>query len=165
MATVGSLFPWPALKAMNPEPSRGVTDAIDQVIAFFNARKMDLPDGFLDRKTQFLINGAPFETLLGQNAQDALILMLTRGPAGLRFTAKGLQHALNEAHIDRGEVVGDGATVSTKLWLSGRLRHSGETINEVVDVTLRLNAGGRVESAEAVMDVTMLEKIREARRS
>ena len=64
-----------------------LTAAIDQVIAFFNARKMDLPDSFFDRKTQFLINGAPFETLLGQSPSDALILMLTRGPAGFRFTA------------------------------------------------------------------------------
>ena len=139
--------------------------AIDQVIALFNSRKMDLPDGFLDRKTQFLINGAPFETLLGQNPGDALILMLTRGPAGLRFTAKGLQHALTEAHVDRGDVISDGATVSTKLWLSGRLRDTDETVNEVVDVTLRLNAGGSVETAEAVMDTVMLEKIRQARRS
>ena len=40
--------------------------AIDQVSRYFNARKLDLPDGFFDRRTQFVINGAPFETLLGQ---------------------------------------------------------------------------------------------------
>ena len=73
---------------------QALTAAIDQVIAFFNARKMDLPDNFFDRKTQFVINGAPFETLLGQaqSPDDPLILMLTRGPAGFRFTSKGLQH-------------------------------------------------------------------------
>jgi hypothetical protein len=150
---------------MDPEPSRRATAAIDQIIAFFNARKMDLPDGFFDRKTQFVINGAPFETLLGQNPDDALILMLTRGPAGLRFTAKGLQHAVTDAHLDRGDVAGDAAAVTTRLWLSGRLRNTGEAVNEVVDVTLRLNANGVVETAEAVMDRAMLEKIRQARRS
>ena len=139
--------------------------AIDQIIAFFNARKMDLPDGFLDRKTQFVINGAPFETLLGQNPNDALILMLTRGPAGLRFTAKGLQHALVDSHLDRGDVTVDGAEVTTRLWLSGRLRDSGESVNEVVDVALRLNAAGLIESAAASMNAAMLEKIRQARRS
>jgi hypothetical protein len=139
--------------------------AIDQIIAFFNARKMDLPDGFLDRKTQFVINGAPFETLLGQNPNDALILMLTRGPAGLRFTAKGLQHALVDSHLDRGDVTVDGAEVKTRLWLSGRLRDSGESVNEVVDVTIRLNAVGLIESAAASMNAAMLEKIRQARRS
>jgi hypothetical protein len=139
--------------------------AIDQIIAFFNARKMDLPDGFLDRKTQFVINGAPFETLLGQNPNDALILMLTRGPAGLRFTAKGLQHALIGSHLDRGDVTVDGAEVKTRLWLSGRLRDSGESVNEVVDVALRLNAAGLIESAVASMNAAMLEKIRQARRS
>jgi hypothetical protein len=139
--------------------------AIDQIIAFFNASKMDLPDGFLDRKTQFVINGAPFETLLGQNPNDALILMLTRGPAGLRFTAKGLQHALVDSHLDRGDVTVDGAEVKTRLWLSGRLRDSGESVNEVVDVTMRLNAAGLIESAAATMNAAMLEKIRQARRS
>jgi hypothetical protein len=141
--------------------------AIDQVIAFYNARKMDLPDGLLDRKTQFVINGAPFETLLGQNPNDALILMLTRGPAGLRFTAKGLQHALVDSHLDRGDIVtgGDPLTVKTRLWLSGRLRDTGEAVNEVVDLTLRLNAAGLIEAAEAAMDAAMLEKIRQARRS
>jgi hypothetical protein len=150
---------------MAPEPSRTLVEAIDQVISYFNARKMDLPDGFLDRKTQFLINGAPFETLLGQNPGDALILMLTRGPAGLRFTAKGLQHALTDAHLDRGELSGDESTVAMKLWLSGRLRDTGEAVNEVVDVTLRLNSKGLVETAEGAMDAAVLEKIRQARRS
>ena len=145
--------------------AQDLTAAIDQVISYFNARKMDLPDGFLDRKTQFLINGAPFETLLGQNPGDALILMLTRGPAGLRFTAKGVQHALTDSHLDRGDIAADGSTVTTRLRLSGRLRNTGETVNEVIDVTLRLNANGLVETAEAMMDATMLEKIRQARRS
>lgn len=145
--------------------AEGVIAAIDQVIAFFNARKMDLPDGFLGRKTQFVINGAPFETLLGQNPGDALILMLTRGPAGLRFTSKGLQHALVDAHIDRGEVVTDPSTMTTKLRLRGRLRDTGEAIDEVVDVIIRLDPNGVVEAAEATMDPATLEKIRQARRS
>ena len=70
---------------LTPIKHRNLTGAIDQVIAYFNARRMDLPDNFFDRKTQFVINGAPFETLLGeaQSPTDPLILMLTRGPAGL----------------------------------------------------------------------------------
>ena len=79
--------------------------AIDRVIAYFNARRLDLPDGFFDRRTQFVINGAPFETLLGQSPNDPLILMLARGPAGFRFTTKALQHAIPDARIERGEVI------------------------------------------------------------
>jgi len=144
---------------------QGVIKAIDEVIALFNARKMDLPDNFFDRKTQFLINGAPFETLLGQSSADALILMLTRGPAGFRFTAKGLQHALPDARVGRDDVTGDPATVITRLTLSGTLRDSGEPVNAAVDVTLRLTPAGLVETAEATMDPGTLEKIRQARRS
>lgn len=145
--------------------AESVIAAIDQVISFFNARKMDLPDNFLDRKAQFVINGAPFETLLGQNPNDALILMLSRGAAGLRFTSKGLQHAIVGCRIDRGDIVTRGGAVTTRLWLSGRLRHTGEAINEIVNVTLRLNPAGLVDQAEATMDGAVLEKIRDARRS
>ena len=157
--------------------SEGVIAAIDQVIALFNAKKMDLPDGFFDRKTQFVLNGAPFETLLGQSPNDPLILMLARGPAGFRFAAKALQHALPDARIERGELLVDPSTplipqgesaplpstVTTQLWLSGTLRGAGETVNTVVSVVFRLNAAGRVEVAEAQVAPASLEKIRHAR--
>ena len=145
----------------------GLIGSIDQVIAFFNARKMDLPDNLFDRKTQFVINGAPFETLLGQaqSPSDPLILMLTRGPAGFRFTSKGLQHALPDARLSRGDVAGDATALNTTLMLSGTLRDSGEAIDSVVDITLRLTSAGTVAVAEASMDPAMLEKIRQARRS
>lgn len=155
----------------------GLTVAIDQVIAFFNARKMDLPDGFFDRRTQFLINGAPFETLLGQSPTDALILMLTRGPAGFRFTAKALQHAIPDARIDRPSTppaqlvepaslrTSGPSVVSFELRLSGTLRDTGERVNVMADVTLGLNAAGLVETAAAVIDEAELARIRQARRS
>ena len=139
--------------------------AIDKVIAYFNARRLDLPDGFFDRRTQFVINGAPFESLLGQSPNDPLILMLARGPAGFRFTTKALQHAIPDAKIERGEVITDGDPfkLSIRLWLSGNLRGTGEAVNAVVAVTLRLATAGHVEIAEAVLDDQSLEKIRAAR--
>ena len=142
-----------------------LTAAIDQVIAFFNAKKMDLPDGFFDRKTQFVLNGAAFETLLGQSPADPLILMLARGPAGFRFTAKALQHALPDARVERGELATDGDPykITTRLWLSGTLRGTGEQINAVIGVILRLTEGGQVHIAEAEVDAAALEKIRQAR--
>ena len=143
---------------------QSLTADIDRVIAYFNARTLDLPDGFFDRKTQFLINGAPFETLLGQPPNDPLVLMLARGPAGFRFTAKTLQHAIPDAQIDRGEIVTvDPSRLAIKLWLAGTLRGTGEDLNTVVDVTLRLAPAGHVEAAEAVLDEPTLDKIRQAR--
>jgi len=158
-----------------------LTASIDAVVELFNARKMDLPDGFFDRKAQFVLNGAPFETLLGQPPGDPLILMLTRGPAGFRFSAKTLQHALTDARIERGDIVTDPSTpltqqvesaslraggpsmVTTKLWLSGTLRGTGEALNTLVAVTLRLTAAGKVQVAEAMVEEGALEKIRRAR--
>ncbi len=38
-----------------------LTATIDRPIAHFNAKGMDRPDGFFDRRTQFVLNGAPCE--------------------------------------------------------------------------------------------------------
>jgi hypothetical protein len=143
----------------------GLIAAIDQVIAFFNAKKMDLPDGFFDRTTQFVINGAPFETLLGQSPDSPLILMLSRGPAGFRFTAKALQHAVPDARIERDEVVAgvEPDTLTMNLSLSGTLRGTDEAIAAVIPVTLRLARDTQVHVAEAEVEPAALNKIREAR--
>ena len=137
-------------------------DAIDQIIQYFNARRLDLPDGVFDRRTQFVINGAAFETLLGRSPDDPLILMLARGPAGYRFTTKALQHALPDARIERQETTTNG-DISIRLRLSGRLRGSEEPIDIVVPITLKLAAAGHVEIAAATIDDSVLQKIREAR--
>ena len=50
-----------------------------------------------------------------------------------------------------------------QLRLSGTLRGSGEAVNALVAVTLRLAAAGQVEVAEAAIDPAVLEKIRTAR--
>ena len=142
----------------------GLAANIDRVIQDFNARKLDLPDGFFDRRTQFVINGAPFETLLGRPPNDPLILMLARGPAGYRFTIKALQHAIPDGKIERGEIAAsDSSTVAFELWLSGKLRGTGETVNAVVPITLRLAAAGHVEIAEATLEPGVLGRIRHAR--
>ena len=143
----------------------GLTGAIDQVIGYFNTRRLDLPDGFFDRRTQFLLNGTPFETLLSSAPNDPLILMLARGPAGFRFTAKAVQHAMPDARLDRGDVASDGDPfkITLQLWLSGTLRGTGEAINSLVSVALRLAPAGHIEVVEAVVDAGDLEKIRQAR--
>ncbi len=145
--------------------AEALTAAIDRVIALFNAQAMDLPDGFFDRKTQFVLNGSPFETLLGQSPGDPLVLMLARGPAGYRFAAKALQHAMPDAKIERGDVVTDGDPfkIQLKLWLSGTLRGTGEPLNTVVAMTLKLSAAGPVEVGEVSVDAEALAKLREAR--
>ena len=143
--------------------TESVIDAIDRVIQYFNTRRLDLPDGFFDRKTQFVINGAPFETLLGKSPNDPLILMLARGPAGFRFTIKALQHAIPDARVERGEITSAPQSLALQLWLSGTLRGTAEAVNAVVPVTLSLASADYVEIAEATVDESILERIRQAR--
>ena len=73
--------------------------------------------------------------------------MLARGPAGFRFTAKALQHAMPDAKLERGEIATDGdpSTIAIELWLSGKLRGTGEAVNTVV-ADHAAARGGRVTS-------------------
>jgi hypothetical protein len=149
----------------------GLTSDIDRIVSDFNSRRLDLPDGFFDRRTQFVINGAPFETLLGGSPGDPLILMLARGPAGFRFTAKALQHAIPDASTQvtpsSTESLSPGANAPNeyvcRVRLSGTLRGTGEAVDIVVPITLRLGAAGQVEVAEAAVEPAVLDKIRQAR--
>ena len=142
-----------------------LTATIDRLIALFNAKGMDLPDGFFDRRTQFVLNGAPFETLLGQPPTDPLVLMLARGPAGYRFMAKALQHALPDARVERGDLdaASDPFLITTRLRLSGTLRGSGERLDTAVVITLKLSEPDRVGVAEAEVAPADLDRIKAAR--
>ncbi len=144
-------------------PAQSLIDAVDQLIVNFNRRTLDLPDNLFDRKTQFVINGESFESLLSAAPNDPLVLMLSRGPAGYRFTMKALQHAIPDAALERGEVSGDSTKVATTVWLSGGLRGTGERVHVLATVALRLNAAGAVDVAEASLALDQLERIRAAR--
>ena len=145
--------------------SQALIAKIDRLIELFNAKAMDLPDGLFDRKTQFVLNGAPFETLLGQPPTDPLVLMLTRGAAGYRFMTKALQHAVPDARVERGALVdaGAAATAAAEVWLSGHFRGTGEPINTVVAIDLQIAEAGWVEVAAATVESGSLDKLREAR--
>jgi hypothetical protein len=138
---------------------------LDELIALFNARRMDLPDGLFDRKTQFVLNGSPYETLVGRSPDDPLVLMLTRGPAGYRFAAKAIQHAVPDAKIERGDLASGDGTLATRLWLSGRLRDTQDSVETIVDVTLQVAVAGWVEQASVAIDAATLERLHRARRA
>ena len=146
--------------------SASVSDAIDRLVALFNGRSMDLPDGFFTRQTQFLLNGVPFEEMLGRGPRDPLVLMLARGPAGYRFAAKALQHALPDATLLRGDLQqtdeGDWQVVRGQCWLSGHLRGECERVDVVADIELRVR-DGVLQSANAQIDPAHLTRLQQAR--
>jgi hypothetical protein len=130
--------------------------AVDELIALFNRHSMDLPDGFFSRQTQFVLNGIPFEERMGRSPSDPLVLMLTRGPAGYRFAAKAVQHAVPDAALQRGELSrhGEGAeaSLSGQAWLSGHLRGTGEAIEILIDVDLQLRGDTAVRVAATLAE-------------
>ena len=145
-----------------------MTEFVDQLITLFNLRSMDLPDGFFSRHTQFLLNGVPFENMLGRPPTDPMILMLARGAAGYRFACKAVQHAVPDANVQRGELTQEEINSVTHLhgqcWISGRYRGTGEAAE--VLVTFEIVAQGRaIERVAVTIDEGALGKLRAARLS
>jgi hypothetical protein len=142
-----------------------VASRIDELIALFNRRSLDLPGGLFDRRTQFLLNGTPFEAMLGRAPDDPLVLMIARGPAGYRFVVKALQHAVPDAQVQRAEerrAEGDADSTAVALRLSGRLRGSGRPIETVLRAALAID-GGTVTRADLALDPALVPLLREAR--
>jgi hypothetical protein len=139
---------------------------VDELIALFNRKSMDIPDGLLDRRTQFLLNGTPFEAMLGRPADDPLVLMIARGPAGYRFAIKALQHALPDARIKRGEIedaATPGGAFVVSLSMSGHARGEGQPLDVEADVRVSLGPTGAVARAEATIEPAVVAILREAR--
>ncbi len=144
-----------------------LTARIDELIALFNRKGLDVPDGLFDRRTAFRLNGETFEALLGRPDPDPLVLMLTRGAAGYRFTVKALQHAIPDARVERGEVeeamVSGEPHVTTRVWMSGHARGTHEAVDTVVEIDLAIDTAGVVLLASATVDAEVLQTIRDAR--
>lgn len=147
-------------------PGPGIAATLDALIALFNRRSMDLPDGAFSRQTQFLLNGVAFEEMLGRSPSDPLVLMLARGAAGYRFAAKAVQHAVPDARLQRGELTetaADGAhLVTTECWLSGHYRGTGEPAEVLIGIRLELESE-TIARAHATVDDAALQRLRTAR--
>jgi hypothetical protein len=141
-----------------------LTGRLDELIALFNRRSLDLPDGLFDRLTQFCLNGVPFEAMLGRAPTDPLVLMIARGPAGYRFVIKAVQHALPDARVERGHIEPPEASDQTvPLWLSGRLRGTDEPLETVLRIALTFSERGSVARADLAIEPSTLARLREAR--
>jgi hypothetical protein len=140
--------------------------ALDTLIALFNQRSMDLPDGVFTRQTQFVLNGIPFEERLGRSPADPLVLMLARGPAGYRFLTKAVQHAVPDASVQRGEFREEpdheDSVLAGQLWLSGHYRGTGDPVELLAEIRIRSRAGSvsHVAATVAEQDVALMRDAR-----
>jgi hypothetical protein len=138
---------------------------LDALVAYFNRRVMDVPDGLFDKDTRFTLNGMPFEQLLGRSDDDPLVRLIARGAAGYRFAAKPLLHALEPVLVSRIDFEAGGAHARGSFALRGTLRGSGTVLDEVVSIDVALSPAGSVSRADVLMSDQALEKIRVARAS
>ena len=145
------------------ETGSRVAASVDQLIALFHRRSEDLPDGVIAKQARFFLNGVSYEERLGRSPSDPLVKMLACGPAGYRFIAKALHHAVPDARIERGEITQRDGTARWQCWISGHMRGTGESTEALVDVEVTLNAAGAVERAAVAIDEASLERLRQAR--
>ena len=136
---------------------------LDQLIAYFNRRVMDVPDGLFDRNARFTLNGVPFETMLGRSDEDPLVRMIARGAAGYRFAARPLLHALETALVSRVSATSTADGWDVVLGLRGTLRGSGGVLDETVRVTVKTTAAGAIAEAVVSIGAAALDAIRAAR--
>ena len=148
---------------MAPDPR---VARLDDLVALYNRRSQDLPDGLFSRHTQFVLNDIPFEARLGRSPTDPLVLMLARGPAGYRFAAKAVQHAVPDGTLQRGELSardeGADAVLTGQAWLSGHLRGSGDAAEILIDVEVRYR-GETATHASVTLAEADLDRLRTAR--
>lgn len=146
--------------------SEALTALIDELIVLFNRRSMDLPDGYFTRHTQFQLNSVPFEEMLGRSPDDPLVLMITRGAAGYRFTAKAVQHAVPDAELVRGDLhevnEGDTQVVTGKCWLSGHYRGTTASVDMLADVEMRFR-NGTLALANVKIPPELVQQLQQAR--
>jgi hypothetical protein len=145
--------------------SSRLQEQLDELIACFNRRVMDVPDDFFDRNAQFTLNGRTFESMLGRSDDDPLIRMIARGAAGYRFAAKPLLHALDTALVSRMDFTDATGRARAVLALRGTLRGSGAVLEEMVTVDLALTTAGLVARADVTIADRALDRIRTARSS
>jgi hypothetical protein len=137
----------------------------DELIACFNRRVMDVPDGLFDRDARFSLNGATFESILGQRDDDPLVRMIARGAAAYRFAAKPLLHAFETVLVSRMDYQHEGSRVRIRLTLRGTLRGTGELLDELVDVDMALTPEGSVARTDVAVSERTLQQIKRARAS
>ena len=139
------------------------TTRIDTLLAYFNRGILDVPTGLFDRNTMFSLNGATYESRLGRSADDPLVRLIARGPAGYRFIATALLHALEHAHAAVGHLDAGANGASGTILLMGELRGSHERFEEVLGVTLAFTPAGALASVDVTMEEAALERLRSAR--
>jgi hypothetical protein len=125
--------------------------------------RLDVPDGLLDRNAAFSLNGTPYETLLGREADDPLVRLIARGPAGYRFAAQALIRALGtpDLSIDRLDDVPPGYELTGTL--SGTLRGSSDPVRCPVILRLTTTLPGAIATADIVVEPAVLTKLDRAR--
>jgi hypothetical protein len=138
---------------------------VEQLLAYFNRGTLDVPDGLFDKNAVLTLNGVPYEMRLGRSADDPLIRLIARGPAGYRFIANALLHALDRASATVGtfDVASDGAAGT--ILLQGWPRGSTDRFEEVLDFSVTLTPSGSIHSAHVTMPEDALVRLKEARAS
>lgn len=134
----------------------------------FNGGSLDVPDGLIDRRCVFRLNGVAYEDSLGRPGSDPLVRLVGRGPAAYRLLAQALRYAVPDAAISLERVAATegsgGGLVTGCAILSGALRTGGD-IAASADVVFVTDKAGAVTEMACMVDEQVLHAIDDARRA
>ena len=136
---------------------------IDQLLAYFNRHVLDVPDGLIDRNTSYRLNGVPYEELLGRDASDPLVRLITRDAAGYRFAVKALLHAVPDASLTRLDLSLSSGSGTATVAMRGMLRGTAGQIDERIQIEFRTTASETLDWVDVLVPEAVLERLRLAR--
>jgi hypothetical protein len=134
----------------------------------FNGGSLDVPDGLIDRRCVFRLNGVAYEESLGRPVSDPLVRLVGRGPAAYRLLVQALWYAVPDAAVSLERVATSqtncGGLITGCACLRGTLRTGGD-LEGAADVALVTDASGAITEMACVVDEQVLHAIEDARRT
>jgi len=149
------------------DPSTRLLARLAGLLVAFNGGSLDVPDGLIERRCVFRLNGVAYEDTLGRPVSEPLVRLVGRGPAAYRLLAQALHYAVPDAAVSLERVAtsqtNGGGLVTGCAFLRGTLRTGGD-IEASADVALVADEGGAITEIACVVDERVLHAIEEARR-
>ena len=141
---------------------------LDGLATAFNRGSLDVPDGTLDRRCTFRLNGTTYAETMGQPLSSPLVRLVALGPAGYRFLAQAVRYAMPDARVDLGDVTvthhEHGGLATALATLTGTFRGRHAQTETGIDVAFVVGDTGSVIEVGAHAPQALVSAITEARR-
>jgi hypothetical protein len=139
------------------------------LVEAFNRASLDVPDGTIDRRCTFRLNGTSYAESMGQPLSSPLVRLVALGPAGYRFLAQAVRYAMPDARLELGDVTvthhKHGGLATGVATFGGTFRGRRMPTDTRVDYAFVVNEAASVTELGVHAPQALIAAIAEARRS